>query len=175
MLEDLSRGLAAMKVDPSNIYESDTLLRFPPGLVLSLFDKDKRRNTVWENIMDDFLGSNPVLNVNGISLERLRYTLNLAHDFPAHGYKIDAKNGCLVLMRYPDAPGATPFPSPLGAERCAEIAFDWLATQAYPAEPDHDGSNEKGWLVWTNKWGQIEGHGFHSFVAIKPQWIMFGK
>lgn len=125
--------------------------------------------------MNDFLGDNPVIRVNGISIDRLRYAMKLAQGFPAHGYKIDEEKGHLVFMRYPGAPDAIPFPAPLSAERCAEIAFDWLSAQPYPPECDHDGSNKKGWLIWNDKWGQIEGYDYHSFLAVRPEWIMFGN
>lgn len=125
--------------------------------------------------MKDFLGSNPVLRVNGISLERLKYATALASDFPAHGYAVDQERGWLVFMKYPNSPGMTAFPAPLGADRCAEIAFDWLAAQPYPKEPDHDGSNKRGWLLWNDGWGSIDGFDYHSFLAVCPTWIMFGK
>ena len=125
--------------------------------------------------MKDSLGDNPVLKVNGISLDRLRYAMNLASGFPAYGYKIDTNRGWLVFMKYASAPDMTAFPVPLNAERCAEIAFEWLKAQPYPTQPDHDGDNEQGWLLWNDGWGQIEGHGYHSFVAVCPTWIIFGK
>ncbi|WP_158966189.1 hypothetical protein [Chachezhania sediminis] len=40
---------------------------------------------------------------------------------------------------------------------------------------DADSDNEKGWLLWNDGWGHIEGHDYHSFVAVCPTWIMFGK
>ncbi|MEY8801939.1 hypothetical protein AB9K35_16645 [Leisingera sp. XS_AS12] len=125
--------------------------------------------------MYDNLGDNPVLRVNGISLERMRHAMKLASGFPAHGYKIDKERGWLVFMKYSSAPGMTAFPVPLEADRCAEIAFDWLQAQTYPAQPDHDGDNKEGWLLWNDGWGQVDGHGYHSFCAVRPTWIMFGK
>lgn len=125
--------------------------------------------------MNESLGSNPILSVNGISVERLRYAMKLAQGFPAHGYKIDSERGQLVFMRYASSPDMVPFPTPLNAERCADVAFDWLSAQTYPRQPDHDGDNDKGWLLSTGAWGQVDGHGYHSFMSVKPCWIMFGK
>jgi len=125
--------------------------------------------------MKDFLGDNPIVRVNGLSLERLRYALPLASGFPAPGFIVDKERGCLVFMKYDSAPGMTMFPTPLSAERCAEIAFEWVSSQPYPNQPDHDGDNKKGWMIFNNEWGQVDGHGYHSFIAICPTWIMFGK
>ena len=86
--------------------------------------------------MKDSLGDNPVLKVNGISLDRLRYAMNLASGFPAYGYKIDTNRGWLVFMKYASAPDMTAFPVPLNAERCAEIAFEWAIV--YLTNPTSD-------------------------------------
>ncbi|QDP55317.1 MAG: hypothetical protein Tp176DCM1853251_1 [Prokaryotic dsDNA virus sp.] len=125
--------------------------------------------------MHDSLGDNPVLQVNGISLERMRYAMRLAYGFPAHGFRIDKERGWLVFLKYESSPNMTAFPVPLDADRCADIAFDWLKAQPYPSEPDHDGDNEKGWLIWKDSWGKIEGHDYHSFLGVRPAWIIFGK
>lgn len=51
----------------------------------------------------------------------------------------------------------------------------WLDNVAqYPPEPNHDGSNGKGWRVYNENWGRVDGD-FAVFVAIEPVWAMYGK
>lgn len=126
--------------------------------------------------MCESLGDNPVMKINGRSLERLKSVFNLVHGFPAYGYAVaPGPHQYMVFFKYENTENMTPFPTKLSADRCAEIAFEWLSQQQYPQEPDHDGHNEEGWLVWNDGWGQIDGYGYSSFIAIEPMWIMFGK
>tara|TARA_Y100001973_G_scaffold99594_1_gene159059 strand:+ start:371 stop:748 length:378 start_codon:yes stop_codon:yes gene_type:complete len=125
--------------------------------------------------MRDFLGSSQVVRVNGFSRDRLAYALELFHGFPAHGYRVDEKLGAIVLMQYANNKDMIPFMTPLSASACADMIFEWVKNQPYPKEPDHDGSNKKGWIVWVDKFNRIDGQDYHAFVAIKPEWIMYGK
>jgi hypothetical protein len=125
--------------------------------------------------MNEHLGDNPIIRINGIGLDRLKYSMKLATGFPAHGYITDAEKGLMVLFKYPSAPNMMPFPAPLDAARSAELMWDWLKAADYPSEPDHDGDNKKGWIIWNDGWDQVDGYGYQSFIAIKPTWIMFGK
>jgi len=121
----------------------------------------------------DFLGSNPIIKINGLSLGRMIDAMKLVEGFlPCVGYLIvDNK---LVLFRY-NSENMTKFPAPLSVEATANMAFEWLKSTDYGREPDHDGHNEKGWLLWNDSWGQIEGCGYSSFLVIAPMWIMYGK
>ena len=121
----------------------------------------------------DFLGSNPIIRVNGISLERMISAMNLVDGFPCHGYTVNDNK--LVLFRYGNGEDIIKFPTPLSVDATANMTFEWVRSTAYPREPDHDGDNEKGWLIWNDSWGQIEGFGYSSFLAIAPMWIMYGK
>jgi hypothetical protein len=123
--------------------------------------------------MHDSLGDNPVIRVNGTSLERLKYAMHLGHGFEAQGFLI--KDEKLAFARYPSAPEMTPFPTELGPDRCADMAWDWLQKSEYPRQPDHDGDNKKGWLLRTDGWGEVDGFGYQYFIAVEPMWIMFGK
>lgn len=127
--------------------------------------------------------SNPILNVNGESLARLKLAMALADDYNEGDKRTRAKTvngfavnvGRLVFFQYDSDKGMTPFPTPVSLDRAAEIAFDWLGAQEYSPEPDHDGSNSKGWRLWRDTWGRIDGYGHAAFVAIEPFWIEYGK
>ena len=55
--------------------------------------------------------------------------------------------------------------------------FLWCVLQdfTYPQEPDHDGDNEKGFIITTgNEWGQIKDEDY-CILQMAPAWIMLGK
>lgn len=119
------------------------------------------------------MASNPILNVNGETLERLKAVFALAPWDAALGYAID--DGRIVFF-WVEHPKMVPFPTKLGMDRCAEVANDWLQGGAtYPKKPGHDGSNRKGWRCYTESCGQIESLGYQAFLAVEPHWIMYGK
>lgn len=70
---------------------------------------------------------------------------------------------------------AIPLPYTLTAEQAVDFLWNFISNCEYPPEPDHDGSNGKGFVVTTgNFWGHIEG--FHySTVMVQPDWQMYGK
>ena len=119
---------------------------------------------------------NKVFRVNGDSLRELTKAMQLLGDdyTKAIGYLDDKDNG-LVFFRY-DSDLMVPFPSEQSMEDCAIIANNWLDKKAvYPPEPNHDGDNEKGWLLYCDDWGHIADYGYHAFMAVKPIWCMYGK
>ena len=65
-------------------------------------------------------------------------------------------------------------PYPMDVEAAIPFAWNWLKTAKYPPQPDHDGSNHKGFEVFNEAWGRV-GDRRNSFVAIKPEWQMYGK
>jgi hypothetical protein len=67
-----------------------------------------------------------------------------------------------VLPAFMDCPAATSF------------AWNWLSRQEYGPEPDYDGSNEKGFLLFNETWGHVGGD-HYAIVAIAPAWAMLGK
>lgn len=70
---------------------------------------------------------------------------------------------------------ATPLPFPLTCEAAIDFLWAWLATAKYPKEPDHDGDNSKGFIVSTGDfWGHVEGS-HYAFLAVYPDWQMYGK
>lgn len=69
----------------------------------------------------------------------------------------------------------TAMPFKLDAEGAADFALRWLDEAEYPREPDTDGSTEKGWRVHNGQWGHPHSDNWSSFVAVKPDWIVYGK
>ncbi len=72
----------------------------------------------------------------------------------------------------PDGPVNLPFR--LDSAGAADFAIRWLAEQDFGREPDHDGSNRKGWHIYTGAWGHVAGDQY-AVCAIVPAWAMYGK
>lgn len=67
------------------------------------------------------------------------------------------------------------FPTKLDAEGATKIAMDWLNEKGvYGEQPDHDGSNDKGFYLFCNTWGHVLGS-HYGMVAVGPAWAMAGK
>lgn len=62
----------------------------------------------------------------------------------------------------------------LDAEGAADFARRWLAEAEYGEQPDHDGDNEKGWTVYNEAWGHVDGE-WQAIIAVQPTWAMYGK
>lgn len=93
---------------------------------------------------------------------------------PIRGFATD--EGRFVLFWADDERRMIGLPASLTAAEIFPMVEAWLEDVAiYPPEPDHDGSNEKGWEVYTDTWGHIDGIGWHAFLAIRPWWEMYGK
>lgn len=64
------------------------------------------------------------------------------------------------------------------ANAATDLAWNWLLNvpdEEYQEYLDLDGSLTKGWRVYNQQWGKIEGEGDYSFVAIQPVWAWMGK
>lgn len=95
----------------------------------------------------------------------------------AEGYLIHPEKG-LVFLGYIDRhskdPAVVEFPFKMDAEGCADWAYRWLENAEYGPEPDHDGSNSKGFKVYNDSWSRVDSY-YGSLVAVKPEWCWHGK
>jgi hypothetical protein len=74
----------------------------------------------------------------------------------------------------PEGGDQVALPFTLDAAGAADFASRWLAEVDYGNEPDHDGDNGKGWTVYNEAWGHVDGH-YSAIIAIAPTWAMYGK
>ncbi len=88
------------------------------------------------------------------------------------GWKDDPEKGLILYKHKSDA--MTPFLAALDLDALVPIISTWLAQQDYGREPDHDGSNSKGFRLYNEVWGRI-GDDWASIGAIKPEWAWHGK
>lgn len=84
----------------------------------------------------------------------------------------------MILLWHEDTIGgveATKLPFELDADAAVGFLWEWLKTVEYPEQPDHDGSNEEGYVVTTGDfWGHVEGS-HYAFLGVYPEWLMYGK
>lgn len=68
-------------------------------------------------------------------------------------------------------------PFTLDAQSMTDFTRRWLAEVEYPEEPDHDGSNSRGFRVYNNEWGHVQGapEKEYSMCAVAPEWAWHGK
>lgn len=66
------------------------------------------------------------------------------------------------------------FPAVMGPGELEPIIKAWLSERHYGSQPDHDGDNERGWRVYNEGWGHVDGE-WQAFAAIEPVWLMYGK
>ena len=65
-------------------------------------------------------------------------------------------------------------PYKMNAKAATEFAWHWLLLVNYEKEPDIDGSYERGFRIYNGAWGHVGGS-WRAFVAIKPEWALYGK
>ena len=72
------------------------------------------------------------------------------------------------------APGFTNLPFRADAAEVFTIAERWLAQSDYGPQPGHDGDNGKGFRLYNERWGHVDGR-HEAFLAVSPAWAMYGK
>jgi len=96
-------------------------------------------------------------------------------------YKIDPKHGMILFWDGQDKGIALPYK--MNAYQATEFVWGWLEAKGPDVmtilgeEPDHDGSNSRGWKLITSD-GFWKGHiGEYRYVecAVAPDWLMHGK
>lgn len=70
--------------------------------------------------------------------------------------------------------GYVPLPYRMSAEEVSHLAYGWLLRQDYGEEPDHDGSNGRGFAVYNESWEQVA-HEWQAMCAVSPQWAWYPK
>ena len=65
-------------------------------------------------------------------------------------------------------------PAELGADEMLPLIKAWLAKADYGPKPDHDGDSVKGFRLYNEEWGHVDGD-WSAFLAVQPVWAMYGK
>lgn len=130
---------------------------------------------------------NRIFRVNGCGFDDLKTTLSLV--FKQEGFNTRAKawssspeHGFVLYWYKNDYPKMNALPG-LNSELSAGIIWEWLQDESvwdkniygsWECDSDHDGSNKKGWLVYCDDWGHVDGSGA-AICAIKPCYLWLGK
>jgi hypothetical protein len=115
-----------------------------------------------------FMGSNEAYATH--------YRVTIENDKTFHAEKRERKLSRIVFFSgdYNLTENAVAFPFKATPALCADFARRWLAEVNYGDEPDHDGSNSKGWRVYNEKFGHID-NSWNAVIAVSPVWAMHGK
>lgn len=89
------------------------------------------------------------------------------------GYRVSEKKGLILYWSRPKGIFAE-FPYEMNLGDAVNFAWGWIEKVAYPPQPDHDGDNGKGFVIYNEDWGHVDGE-WEAFVAIAPVWAMYGK
>lgn len=97
-------------------------------------------------------------------------------DYRAREWKPATPAGRMVLYWAEPESGVqiNLFPAKLAADDLVPLIKAWLSEQDYGRQPDHDGSNGKGWRVYNEGWTHVNGE-WQAFAAIEPAWLEYGK
>lgn len=146
---------------------------------------------------------NKIFKINGRTKQQLRLALEvlLLDEYgkmeKVKGWYYKKNKGLILTWHINEKTNTTPFtdrmgrPSEIGVEELTEQLWSWLQTEeAKNTEDtgewedkyldDSDVTEERGWLLYTEKWGHISetkdgGTDHYSIAAIKPTWLWYGK
>ncbi len=91
------------------------------------------------------------------------------------GYRVHEEKGLMLYHAKVDASkDMILLPYEMTIEQASDFAYGWVVNMKIEDEPDHDGSNGKGWRVYNESWGKVNGE-WQCFVAIQAVWAMYGK
>lgn len=88
--------------------------------------------------------------------------------------KDEERGADTLILLWHDEDGSIPLPFPLSLDQAAGFVADWIGSASYGSEPDHDGSNGRGWRLFTEAWGHVARH-HCAIVGAQPAWAMYGK
>lgn len=119
------------------------------------------------------LGKFPIVRLNGAAKERLKIALQLFDQPTIVGYIIDKNKKRIVLYGEPDEK-MNPMPFDMDVDGALEFVWQWLKNVEFPKEPVSEGvRNARGWLVYCEEGGKINGYDEGAFVAIEPHWLSY--
>jgi hypothetical protein len=131
---------------------------------------------------------NVIFNVNGEGEDLLRSTLYFAfrasNHSTAEGWKITPEKGLILywMVDPKQDTDVTKFPVPMGSDNLMGIVKAFLESEdtwktaefvEWDKDLQHDGSNGRGWRVYTEDWGHVGSS--RAFLAITPAYMWYGK
>lgn len=92
---------------------------------------------------------------------------------------VEDDKGIHTLILYwsnPNKKDVKELPYPLNLDQTITFVEGWLNQVTYPKceEDGGDISTEKGWKLFTDDWGHVQGD-WATFVGIQPKYALYGK
>lgn len=90
-------------------------------------------------------------------------------------FRHDATFG--MILYWHETSGTQKLPYDMDLTAACDMAWGWLTSQpkdAYGDALDHDGSNGKGFHMFNEAWGHVDGSSY-AVLAVKPIWAWYGK
>lgn len=143
-----------------------------------LNDEDEDSDPRWHADHEGVIMDNFEMRVLSMVKTHFEMALRMAFDAApgkkATHYRVTKKHGFIFCWHESEHKDVQPLPYEMGFAEAVPFAWGWLKKQDYGREPDHDGSNQKGFLIYNEDWGHVDGDSY-AFIAIKPEWAMQGK
>jgi hypothetical protein len=98
----------------------------------------------------------------------------------AVAYRIHPEKGMILYWSKPDKGASADIvalPFAHESEAITNLVWGWLnSKECTPIgpEPDHDGSNGRGWHLYNESWGHVD-NDWRAFIAVRPAWAQYGK
>lgn len=90
----------------------------------------------------------------------------------AKGYLVQDNT---LVFYWCDYDKAVKLPFEMKVQDAINFAWAWLEnTPPSTGEPDHDGDNYKGFMVYNDSWGHVF-NAYQAIIGITPIWAMYGK
>lgn len=96
-------------------------------------------------------------------------------DHPTHGFLLLWNDDSFYINN--KKVKANKLPYAFDCKAAADLVWGWLQSKSdedYKDFLDHDGSNGKGYKVYSEDWGHVAGS-HYAFVGIIPIWAWYGK
>jgi hypothetical protein len=119
-------------------------------------------------------------------LTAIQLAMKITDNSKVVSYKIDDKYGFIVNWVYNDGE-SHPLPVALGPEEITGIIWKWLESLDWSKVDsqydivsfngrlnDYDVVEERGWLLYTEEWGHVNGQ-YSAIFAVVPAWLWLGK
>lgn len=113
-----------------------------------------------------------IIDIQSVGKDKFKTVLNLFNS-KIEGYLQDDEKGLILFAYIPNSNDEiNKLPYNMTMNQAVDFLYGWLEQCTYPPEPDHDGSNEKGWRIYNNNnWKRVDNnYGFSYSTNLDHVW-----